>query len=152
MNGLEERLHMEIVAAMKKRDTSSLVPLRMLKAAIDNAKVEKGRIGPLSDDDIFAVIRRLVKQRKEAAEQYSSAGATERAEEEIRESVLLSSFLPASMADEDILSVVRRVTEETGALGPSDLGKVMGRVMAELKGKAEGERVRETVSRYLASI
>lgn len=152
MKGLEDRLHEEIVAAMKKRDTSSLVPLRMLKAAIDNVKVEKGRTGPLADDDIFAVIRKLVKQRKEAAEQYSSVGAADRAEEEMRESALLSSFLPPAISDDDISSVVIRVAGETGASGPQDMGKVMGKVMAELKGKAEGDRVREAVSRYLASL
>ncbi|HRW87792.1 MAG TPA: GatB/YqeY domain-containing protein, partial [Thermovirgaceae bacterium] len=135
------------------RDQSSLVPLRMLKAALDNARVEKGRSGePLSDEDILSVVRRLVKQRKDAAEQFSAVGALGRAEEERQEADLLSSFLPPSMDDGTILDVVRSVAAETGAKGPSDLGRVMGRTMAQLKGKAEGERIRGIAARFLDTL
>ncbi len=153
MTGLEERIHLEMVKAMKARDQSSLVPLRMLKAALDNTRVEKGRSGgSLSDEDILSVVRRLVKQRKDAAEQFSAVGALGRAEEERQEADLLSSFLPPSMDDGTILDVVRSVAAETGAKGPSDLGRVMGRTMAQLKGKAEGERIRGIAARFLATL
>lgn len=149
---LEVRIHDEIVAAMKRRDQASLIPLRMLKAAVDNARIERGRDAPFSEDDVFAVIRRLVKQRKESADQFAAGGAHDRAQEEIREAELLSVFLPAPMDDEKIASIVRLVIEETGAHGPSDIGRVMGRSMSELKGRAEGDRVREIVSGILGSL
>lgn len=149
---LEVRIHDEMVAAMKRRDQASLVPLRMLKAAVDNARIERGRDAPFSEEDVFSVIRRLVKQRKESAEQFAAGGALKRAEEEIREAELLSVFLPAPMEDENIASVVRLVIEETRARGLSDMGRVMGRSMSELKGRAEGDRVREIVSGILSSI
>lgn len=152
MTELEVRIHDEIVAAMKRRDKVSLVPLRMLKAAIDNARIERGRDAPFNEEDVFVVIRRLVKQRKESAEQFAAGGAHERAEEERNEVELLSAFLPAPMDDEKISSVVRSVIEETGARGPSDMGRVMGRSMSELKGRAEGDRVREIVSAILRSL
>ncbi|MDO9509187.1 MAG: GatB/YqeY domain-containing protein [Thermovirgaceae bacterium] len=152
MTELETRIHSDIVAAMKRRDDASLIPLRMLKAAVDNARIEKGREAPFSEDDVFAVIRRLVKQRKESAEQFSAGGAHSRAEEETREAELLSSFLPAPLDDGEIASVARRVISATGAAGPSDMGRVMGASMAELKGRTEGERVRKIVAELLASL
>ncbi|GAB6280606.1 MAG: GatB/YqeY domain-containing protein [Thermovirga sp.] len=152
MTELEVRIHDEIVAAMKRRDQASLVPLRMLKAAVDNARIEKGREATFSEEDIFVVVRRLVKQRKESAEQFAAGGARERAEEETREAELLSAFLPAAMDEDEIISVVRLVIEETGASGPSDMGRVMRRAMSELKGTVEGDRVREIVSGILCSL
>ncbi|HBG15128.1 MAG TPA: glutamyl-tRNA amidotransferase [Synergistaceae bacterium] len=153
MTGLEERIHLEILKAMKAREQNSLVPLRMLKTALDNARVEKGRGGvPLSEEEIVTVVRRLVKQRKDAAEQFAAVGASARAEEERREADLLSSFLPPSLGDEDILVVIRSVATEAGAKGPSDLGRVMGRAMSQLKGKAEGERIRDLAARFLDTL
>ena len=153
MTGLEERIHLEILKAMKAREQNSLVPLRMLKTALDNARVEKGRGGvPLSEEEIITVVRRLVKQRKDAVEQFAAVGASARAEEERREADLLSSFLPPSLGDEDILVVIRSVATEAGAKGPSDLGRVMGRAMSQLKGKAEGERIRDLAARFLDTL
>ena len=152
MTELEVSIHDEIVSAMKRRDGSSLVPLRMLKAAVDNARIERGRDEPFSEEDVFAVIRRLVKQRKESADQFAAGGAHDRAQEEIREAELLSVFLPAPMDDEKIASVIRLVINETGAKGPSDMGRVMGRAMSELKGRVEGEKVRDIVMDILRSL
>lgn len=152
MAELEVRIHDEIVAAMKRRDEASLIPLRMLKASIDNARIERGREAPFSDEDVFAVIRRLVRQRNESAEQFAAGGAHERAQEEIREAELLSAFLPAAMDDEKISSVVRLAVEEIGASGPSDMGRIMKRVMSELKGRAEGDRDRKIVVDILDSL
>lgn len=152
MTELEVRIHDDIVAAMKRRDGVSLIPLRMLKAAVDNAKIERGRETPFSEEDVFAVVRKLVKQRKESAEQFAAGGAHERAEEETREVELLSAFLPAAMDEDKIISVVRLVIEETGANGPSDIGRVMGRTMSLLKGRAEGDRVRKIVTDILRSL
>ena len=152
MTELEVHIHDEIVAAMKRRDQASLVPLRMLKAAVDNARIERGRDASFTEEDVFAVIRRLVKQRKESAEQFAAGGAHERAEEERSEAELLSGFLPAAMDDEKIASVVRLVIEEIGAKGASDMGRVMKSSMAELKGRAEGDRVRGIVSGILGSL
>lgn len=152
MTELEARIHQEIVSAMKRRDQSSLVPLRMLKAAVDNARIEKGRGEPFSEEDVFAVIRKLVKQRKESAGQFEAGGALERAGEELMEAELLSSFLPPSMSDEDIIHEAGKTIAAVGAKGPSDLGLVMGPCMAALKGRAEGARVRKIVENILRSL
>lgn len=152
MTELESRIHGEIVAAMKRRDEASLIPLRMLKAAVDNARIEKGRDEPFSEEDVFAVIRRLVKQRLESAEQFKAGGASARSEEELREADLLSGFLPPPMDEEEILSVVMRVVHETGARSPLDIGRVMGPCMAELKGRTEGGRVKKIVEDTLRSL
>jgi uncharacterized protein len=152
MTELEARIHQEIVSAMKRRDQSSLVPLRMLKAAVDNARIERGRDEPFSEDDVFAVIRKLVKQRKESAGQFKAAGALDRAGEELMEAELLSSFLPPSMSDEDIALEARKIIASAGAKNPSDLGLVMGPCMVALKGKVEGARVRKIVEDILRSL
>jgi len=152
MTELETRIHQEIVSAMKRRDQSSLIPLRMLKAAVDNARIERGRDEPFSEDDVFAIIRKLVKQRMESAGQFKAGGAIDRVDEELREAQLLSSFLPPAMSDEDIAAEARKVIASVVGKGPSDMGRVMGPCMAAMKGKAEGARVRKIVEDILGSL
>ncbi len=150
MTDLERRIHNDMVKAMKSRNAAVLDPLRMLKAALQNASVEKGRESELSEDEIITVVGRLVKQRREAAAQYESGGASDRAAEELAEVEVLGAYLPAQMTESELNDLVRKVVSETGASGPRDMGKIMGAIMPRVKGRAEGNLVREVVRRALA--
>lgn len=149
MQDFEERLQHDLVDAMKRRDRAVVDNIRLIKAALENLKAEKGRTVPLAEEDIITMLRRLIKQRREAAEQYRNGGAADRADMELEEAEFIEKYLPEQMSDEDIKNKVRRIIADTGAEGPSDMGKVMGRLMPEIGGKAEGSRVKNIVMEIL---
>ena len=152
MSDLEMKIQKDLVDAMKKRDELSLSVLRMLKSAIQMAQIEKGKDNPLTDDEVLVIVRRLIKQRNEAAEMYSSGGAADRAEKELEEITVLDSYQPEQMSDDELEKIVAHISSKVGASGPKDMGKVMGGAMAEVKGRADGGRVKALVMKHLSSM
>ncbi len=139
-----EQVEKDLVAAMKAREELRLSCLRMTKAALKNKQVELGK--PLTDDQAVAVLRTLVKQRRDSVEQFRKGGREDLATQEEAESEILQAYLPAEASDEEISAAVTAAIEETGAAGPQDLGKVMKAAMARLAGKnADGKRVSQMV-------
>ena len=152
MIDLEKRISADLLAAMKEKKKMELSSLRMLKAEVQRAKAEKGRSVELTEDDIVALIQRLVKQRREAADQYTLVGAGDRAAEELREALFLETYLPEQLSDEELEHIVEEAGAFVKAAGPKDMGKVMGKVMAAVKGRADGKRVRSKVHDYLQTL
>jgi uncharacterized protein YqeY len=140
-----------MVSSMKNRDELTLSVLRMLKASMQLASAEKGREGDLTDEDVQTLVRRGVKQREEAAELYKSGGADERAENELKEARILASYLPAQIGDSELEGIITRALSSLSASGPKDMGRVMGAVMKEVSGRADGKRVKESVSKLLGN-
>ena len=151
MSDLVLRIQNDLVAAMKKRDELSLSVLRMLKSAIQMAQIEKGRDLALSEDEVLVIVRRLIKQRNEAAEMYRSGGAQDRADRELEEAKVLDSYQPEQLSDEEIEKIVTDILPLVGATGLKDMGKVMGKAVAAVKGRAEGERIKKMVLKHLSS-
>lgn len=135
MKEFEKKIQQDFVDALKKGDTKVVDVLRMLKSSIQNKKVEKGKDASLSEDDYIVLLRRMIKQRKEAAEQYEAVGVRDRAEQERAEVSILEKYLPEQLSEEQILQLAKKIIEETGAKGISDLGKVMGKLMPHIKVK-----------------
>lgn len=152
MSDLAVRVQSDLVAAMKNKDELTLSVLRMLKSSIQLMQVEKGKDKELTDEDVLVLVRRLIKQRVEAAEMYKSGGADDRAERELAEAKVLEAYQPVQMSDEEIAQLVAKIAGEAGAKGPKDMGKVMGKVMAAVKGRADGSRVKAAVQQHLASL
>ena len=152
MSDLAVKVQSDLVAAMKNKDELTLSVLRMLKSSIQLMQVEKGKDKELTDDDVLVLVRSLIKQRVEAAETYKAGGANDRAERELAEAKVLEAYQPAQMSDEDIAALVAKIAGELGAKGPKDMGKVMGKVMAAVKGQADGNRVKAAVQQHLASL
>jgi uncharacterized protein YqeY len=147
---LNDQVGADIAAAMKARDSSRLSALRMLKAAIMNKGVEKGR--DLEDAEVLQVIASLVKQRRDSIEQFAKAGRTDLVEKETGELAVLQAYLPPSASPEEIDAAVAEAIAETGATSPKDMGKVMKAVMPKLAGKnADGKAVNEAVRRTLGA-
>ena len=147
---MNDRVGADIAAAMKARDASRLSALRMLKAAVMNKGVEKGR--DLDDAEVLQVIASLVKQRRDSIEQFSNAGRTDLVEKETAELNVLQAYLPAAATAEEINAAVAEAIAETGATSPKDMGKVMKVVMPKLAGKnADGKAVNEAVRRTLGA-
>jgi uncharacterized protein YqeY len=147
---MNDQVSADITAAMKARDASRLSALRMLKAAMMNKSVEKGR--DLDDAEVLQVVASLVKQRRDSIEQFTNAGRTDLVEKETAELTVLQAYLPAAATPEEINAAVAEAIAETGASSPKDMGKVMKAVMPKLAGKnADGKAVNEAVRRTLGA-
>ena len=152
MSDLLLRIQNDLVDAMKKRDDLRLSVLRMLKSAAQMAQIEKGKDIPLTDEEVLVLVRRLIKQRNEAAEMYRSGGAPDRAQTELDEIKVLDSYQPEQLPEEEIIRIVAEISSQVGASGPKDMGKVMGKAMAEVKGRADGGKVKDLVLKHLSSM
>jgi len=147
---LNDQVSAEIAAAMKARDATRLSALRMLKAAVMNKSVEKGR--DLEDAEVLQVVASLVKQRRDSIEQFAKAGRTDLVEKETGELAVLQTYLPPSATPEEIETAVAEAIKEAGATSVKDMGKVMKAVMPKLAGKnADGKAVNEAVRRTLGA-
>ena len=147
---LSSSISTDIAAAMKAKDPARLSALRMLKAAVMNKGVEKGR--DLDDAEVLQVVASLVKQRRESIEQFANAGRTDLVEKETAELSVLNQYLPPAASAEEIEAAVAAAIAETGAASPKDMGKVMKAVMPKLAGKnADGRAVNEIVRRQLGA-
>src|SRR5499426_1245632 len=147
---LRDQVNSDISSAMKAKDASRLSALRMLKAAIMNKGVEKGR--DLDDAEVLQVVSTLVKQRRDSIEQFSKAGRTDLVDKETAEITVLEQYLPPAASAADIEAAIGEAIAETGATSVKDMGKVMKAVMPRLAGKnADGRAVNEAVRRKLGA-
>ena len=147
---LTEKVNADIAAAMKAKDAPRLSALRMIKAALMNKAVEKGR--DLDDADAGQVVSSLVKQRRDSIEQFSKAGRTDLVDKETHEIRILEEYLPPAATAEDIDAAVAAAIAATGASTPKDVGRVMKAAMSELAGRnADGRAVNEAVRRKLGA-
>ncbi len=146
---LATRVNGEITAAMKARDTTRLAALRMLKTAIVNRGVEKGR--DLDDAEVLQVVAQLVKQRRDSIDQFRAAGRTDLVDREAAELAVLEAFQPPAASPADIQAAVEAAVAETGAASPKDMGKVMKAVLANLAGRSvDGRAVSDAVKARLS--
>lgn len=148
-NSLEDRLSAELKQAMRDRDQTRLVALRLFRAAVVNEQKEKGR--PLSDDEVMEVAGKQVKQRRESIEAFRSGGREDLARQEEAELQVLQSYLPEQLSRQEVVQAAREAIAEVGAAGPGDLGKVMRALMPRLKGRADGATVNQVVRELLAA-
>ena len=139
----------DLTQAMKLREEPKLSTLRMLKAELQKLQADKGKGVEITDDDVHTVIRRLIKQRKDAAEQYKAGGAIDRAESELSEISILEPYLPKQLGDDEIDAIISEAAKEINASSPKDMGKLMKSVMSKAKGLADGSKVKERVTAFL---
>ena len=146
--GLTQDVNAAITEAMKARDRGRLDPLRMLKTALTNKQIEKGR--QLEDAEMLQVVASLVKQRRDSIEQFTKGGRTDLADKEAHEIAILEAYLPPAMDPAELDAIVRAVIAETGAASAKDIGRVMKGVMARVAGRGvDGKVVNELVQRTL---
>ncbi len=145
---LQQRLEAAMRDAMRSRDERRTQTLRMALAAAQNQRIARGR--DLTDDEVVDVLTRQVKQRRESIEMYRSGGRDDRAANEEAEAEILAEFLPEQLSEVEITALARDAIGETGAASPADMGRVMGRLAPQTKGRADGRLVSEIVRRLLA--
>jgi len=144
---LQERLLRDYTEAVRRGETLRRDVLRYLRAQIKQAEVDQGR--PLTDEEGVAVIQRLLRQQRESLEQFRRGGRADLVQRVEAEMAILQEYLPAQMSEEEIEALARQVIQEVGARGPADKGRVMGRLMPQVRGRAEGAQVNRVVTRLL---
>ena len=139
-----------MVSAMKAKDAVKLASLRAIKAAILLAKTAEGGNGDVTDQEVVKIIQKLVKQRKESAQQYNDAGRPELAENELAEVAAMEVYLPKQLSEDEVKAELEKIIAEVGASQPSDMGKVMGVATKRLAGLAEGRLISTLVKQLLS--
>jgi uncharacterized protein YqeY len=148
---LEKTIQAEMVSAMKAKEAVRLASLRAIKAAIMLAKTAEGATGEVDDAAIVKIIQKLVKQRKESAQQYNDAGRPELAENELAEAAAMEVYLPKQLSEAEVEAQLKTIIAEVGASKPSDMGKVMGVATKRLAGLAEGRLISTLVKKLLTA-
>ncbi len=149
---IKEQIINDMKTAMKQKDTLTLQVLRSLKSKLMEKEISERKEGEarLSDEQAIGVLMKAAKQRKESIDQFESGGRDDLAEKEKEELKIIESYLPAMMDEDEIRNVVKEKISQLGASGLQDMGKVMGVVMPELKGKAEGAKISAIVKDELS--
>lgn len=147
--GLNERLTEEMKAAMKAGPAGKarLETIRFLRAAVKNAEIEKR--APLTDEDILGIVTKQVKQLRDSLADFQAAGRQDLAEKAEAEIAVLSDYLPQQLSVDEVRDLARKIIADVGAQGAKDMGKVMGPVVAQTKGRADGKMVQQIVKELL---
>ncbi len=146
---LKERLMEDLKRAIREGDERRKATLRLVRAAIVNAEIERYR-QELDDEGVLAIIAKEAKKRRESIAEFARGGRQDLVDREEAELQILLEYLPKQMTREEIVAMAQRVIEEVGATGPAQMGDVMRRLMPQVKGKADGRLVSQIVTRLLA--
>ena len=147
--GLKERLSNDLKQAMRGGDKVRRSVIRLVLAAMKNAEI--AHRAALEDGDILGIIAKEARQRQESIEAFRQGNRPDLVSQEEAELVILQQYLPQQMTQDEIVAEARRVIEEVGAQGPGDKGKVMPRLIAQLKGRADGREINAVVTELLGS-
>ena len=145
---LKQRLTDDMKTAMKTGEKERLGTIRLVNAAIKQKEVDE-RI-QLDDTQVLAILEKMVKQRRDSIDQYEKAGREELAAIERAEIAVIAQYLPAKLGEAEVLAAIDAVIAETGASGPTDMGKVMGLIKQKLAGQADMGEVSKLIKQRLA--
>ncbi len=147
--GLKEKLNNDLKQALRGGDKVRRSVIRLALSAVHNAEI--ARQAALEDNDILGIIAKEARQRQESIEAFRQGNRPDLVAQEEAELVILNEYLPRQMTRDEIIAEARRVIEEVGAQGPGDKGKVMPKLIAQLKGKADGREINAVVTELLSS-
>ena len=147
---LEQQIQEDIKVAMKTKDAVALAATRAIKGEILLFKTSEGGTKDVTDGDILKMIQKLVKQRKEAAEQFVAAGRQELADNELAEAAVMEKYLPKQLSEAEVEEKVKEIIAQVGASSIKDMGKVMGVANKALVGLSDGRTISTVVKRLLS--
>ena len=147
---LEQQIQEDIKTAMKAKDAVATAATRAIKGEILLFKTSEGGSKEVSDGDILKMIQKLIKQRKESAEQFVAAGRQELADNELAEAAVMEKYLPKQLSEAEVEAKVKEIIAEVGATSIKDMGKVMGAANKALAGQSDGRTISTVVKRLLA--
>src|SRR4030042_3096576 len=146
---LQEKLRADLHQALKSGDKTRRSTIRMVLAEIKNTEIAQGAGLILDDNGVLGVLAKETRRHKESIEAFEKGGRQDLVAIEEAELAVIQEYLPKSMSPEELEAHVRKVIQETGASGPRDKSKVMPRLIAELKGRADGRAINEVVTKLL---
>ena len=149
MATLKEQLEEDIRNTMRARDRERLETLRFLKSQIQ--LTEKNNLKELDESGVTDVVAKQVKDRRESIEMFGQGGRADLVAKEEASLAILLEYMPEQLGEDEIEAIARQAIADAGAAGPGDRGKVMGRIMPQVRGKADGSQVNAIVSRLLES-
>lgn len=147
---LEQQIQEDIKAAMKAKDTVALAATRAIKGEILLFKTAEGGSRDVTDADVLKMVQKLIKQRRESAEQYTAAGRQELADNELAEAAALEKYLPKQLSVDEVKARVREIISQVGATSIKDMGKVMGAANKALAGQSDGRTISSVVKELLS--
>ncbi len=147
---LEQQIMSDMKDAMKAKNEAALRGLRAIKAEIIKAKTEPGSNGEISQDTEIKLLQKLVKQRRDSLEIFSTQGREDLAQKEREEIDIIEKFLPKQLSEEELTTAIRQIITDTGASSVADMGKVMGAAAKQLAGRADGKTISAMVKQLLA--
>lgn len=146
----KQDLQSQLKESMLAKDTEKTSVLRMLISAVTYSEIQKGGAGyNATDEDVLAVVQKEAKQRRDSIAEYKKANRTDLVDKEQNELNILQAYLPKQMTEDEIKELVKKAIDQTGATSVQDLGKVMGILVPQTKGKADGAMVSKIVREEL---
>lgn len=146
---LQEKLNEDYKAAMKSGDKLRVETLRLLRAQLKDAQISK--MQALTPEEEIAALSNAAKKRREAIDMYKQGGRNDLLEKEMAELAIISAYLPQALSAEELAQIIDAAIKETGAAAAGDLGKVMGKIMPQVKGRADGKLVQQMVRQRLGA-
>lgn len=146
---LVEQINQDFLSAYKSKDESKSSVLRLLKSSIQNAEISKK--DELTDEEVFKIVQREIKQRQDAIVEYNKGERPDLAAKDEAEITILKTYLPVELSDEELDKLVSETISSVGAQSQADFGKVMGALMPKIAGKATGDRVSASVKKFLSN-
>jgi len=147
--GLKEKLNSDLREAVRGGDKVRRSVIRLVFAAVQNSEI--ARQAALEESDILGIIAKEARQRQESVEAFKQGNRQDLVAQEEAELAILQEYLPQQMTRDEVIAEARRIIEEVGAQGPGDKGKVMPKLIAQLKGRADGREINEVVTELLSS-
>ncbi|MDP6064064.1 MAG: GatB/YqeY domain-containing protein [SAR202 cluster bacterium] len=147
---LQEKLQQDLKDSMRSGDTARRDVIRFLRSAIHNQEIASQ--GELDDEGVIAVLSKQALQRRDSIEIFKEGNRLDLVEKEEAQLAIIGEYLPTQLTEDEISTLVHAVVKETGASGPRDMGKVMSRLMPDVKGKADGRAVSRIVQELLRSV
>ncbi|MBI4282678.1 MAG: GatB/YqeY domain-containing protein [Chloroflexi bacterium] len=148
--GLRERLDEDLKKAIREQNVVRRSVIRYIRSEVHNQEIALQK--PLDEEGILGVLSRQVRQRRESIAEFRKGQREDLVQREEAELAVIQEYLPTQLSVEEITALAQEVVRQVGAKGPGDRGKVMGRLMSQVKGKAEGSTVNEVVSRLLEAL
>lgn len=147
---LVEQIKNDLTSALKESETEQAQVLRLLVNALKQAHIKKGKKEEFSKQEQIEVLQKEAKKRKQSIQAYKKAGRNKLAKKEKAELEIIKKYLPKPLPEEKLEEIIQQAITETGAQGPQDIGRIMGKVMPQVKGRAEGAQVKQIVQDKLA--
>lgn len=149
MPNLQDQIKKDLITSLKAKEENKVSVLRMLQSAIKNKEIELKKREGLSDEEIEPMVASEIKKRNDSIESYKEGGRDELVAKEEKEIEILKSYMPKQMSEDEVRKIVEKAIADTKASGAADFGKVMGKVMSDVRGKTDGNVVSKIVKEKL---